>query len=355
MQTYIIAEAGVNHNGSLDIALELVDKAMESGADAIKFQTFTAENLVKKGAPQADYQKANMNLEQDQFEMLKKLELSRDDHFKLLCYCSQKKIDFISSPFDESSLDFLADSLKLKRIKLGSGEITNGPLLLKIAQRGLELILSTGMSTLGDIEIALGCLAFGYLKMDDQPSLENFLKTYAKPEALGILKRKVILLHCTSEYPAPIKDVNLKVIRTLSDVFGIPVGYSDHTQSTVIPGAAVVLGASVIEKHFTLDRRMTGPDHRASIEPKEFMDMVEGIREIEMALGGSRKIVAAKEWDNRNIVRKSLYAKRDIQKGDIFAMDKIIAKRPVGGISPMLFWNYIGQKAEKEYEADEAL
>ena len=355
MRTYIIAEAGVNHNGSLEIALELVDKAKEAGADAIKFQTFTAENLVKKDTPQADYQKANMNLEESQFEMLKKLELSKDDHFKLLSYCSQRKIDFLSSPFDDGSFEFLADSLKLTRIKLGSGEITNGPLLMKIAQRGIELILSTGMSTLGDIETALGCLAFGYLKIETQPTIEDFINVYSKPEALEILKKKVVLLHCTSEYPAPVKDVNLRVIPTLIDVFGIPVGYSDHTQSTVIPSAAVALGAEVIEKHFTLGREMKGPDHKASIEPDEFKSMVNNIRDVENALGGSRKIVTSMECGNRKLVRKGLYAKDKIKTGETITADNIMAKRPADGHSPMLFWTLIDKKAEKDYDPDDSI
>ena len=342
MGVYIIAEAGVNHNGSLQTALSLVDVAAEAGADAMKFQTFTAERLIRRNTPKAQYQKQTTGMEESQYEMLSRLELSLPDHEELLERCVERGIDFLSSPFDEESLDFLVDRLGLKTIKFGSGEITNGPLLLHAAKKNVSLLVSTGMSTLGEIETALSCLAFGYLGIQDSPSLDRFLQAYASPAGRGFLEKKVTLLHCTSEYPAPEEDVNLRAIGTLRSTFGLPVGYSDHTQGTIVAAAAAALGASVVEKHLTLDRTLPGPDHRASLPPDEFGRMVQQIRTVEKALGSTRKTVSSCEWDNRRLVRKSLAAKKAISQGEIIESEHLEAKRPGDGISPMEYWRLLG-------------
>jgi len=308
MSVYIIAEAGVNHNGSLDMALQLVDAAASTGADAVKFQTFRADRLVKRDAPKAEYQKQTTGTDESQYEMLQRLELPREAHFALLDRCAARGIDFLSTPFDEESLDFLADELGLKTIKLGSGEVTNGPLLLRAARKGVSVILSTGMSTLGEVETALSCLAFGYTKVDESPSLEAFLATYASDEGREALSRRVTLLHCTTEYPAPFEDVNLRSMLTMERAFALPVGYSDHTEGIAVSVAAVALGASVIEKHFTLDRALPGPDHRASLEPGKLAEMVRSVRQVESALGSGLKAPSPSERMNRKIVRKSLVA-----------------------------------------------
>lgn len=327
----IIAEAGVNHNGSLDLAKRLVDVAAEAGADFVKFQTFKAENLVTKDASKAEYQKKNLKEEDDsQLNMLKKLELSKSDHLELINYCRKKGIEFLSTPFDLESIDFL-HSLGLKIWKIPSGEITNYPFLRKIAQFNEEVIMSTGMCDADDVRAAMNALA------DNGQDLN-----------------KVTLLHCTTQYPTPMADVNLKAMCALKD-FAEHVGYSDHTKGIEIPVAAVALGADVIEKHFTLSRDLPGPDHRASLEPDELTAMVKAIRNVEKALGDGIKRVAETEKSNRNVARKSIVASRHINKGEILNDENLTAKRPGNGISPMR-WNEIaGTRAIRDFEVDDQI
>ncbi|MGI6493211.1 MAG: N-acetylneuraminate synthase [Pelotomaculum sp.] len=352
--TYIIAEAGVNHNGSLSMAKQLVNIAAEAGADAVKFQTFRTEELVSKTAPKAAYQQQTTSKFESQYAMLKKLELTEADHNELVSYCADKNIDFLSTPFDAPSVDLLADILGIRRIKISSGEITNAPLLLKIASTQKEVILSTGMSTLGEIERALEVLAFGYICNDEQtPSVEAFRQAYLCATGQEILQEKVTLLHCTTEYPAPFKEVNLRAMDTLQQAFGLPVGYSDHTPGIAVPIAAVARGAVMIEKHFTLDRNLPGPDHKASLEPEELKQMVQSIRQVEQALGTNRKMPTVSELANRTTARKSLVALKEIKCGEEYTVDNLGAKRPGNGLSPFYYWKMLGRRAARDYQIDE--
>ncbi len=355
MSVYIIAEAGVNHNGSPDMALRLVDAAAEAGADAVKFQTFKADSLVSKSAPKASYQKETTKSDESQHEMLRRLELNPSTHETLLERCRERGIDFLSTPFDQASLDFLVCDLRLKIIKLGSGEVTNGPLLFQAARHSVDIILSTGMSTLGEVEMALACLAFGYIGNDEPPSPEAFLAAFASPEGQDALRRKVTLLHCTTEYPAPFVDVNLRSMLTMRDAFGLRAGYSDHTEGIAVSVAAVALGASVIEKHFTLDRTLPGPDHRASLEPDELSELVHSVRQVEVALGKNVKAPSPSEWENRLIVRKSLVAARPIQKGESFTEANVTCKRPGTGVSPLDYWDVMGKTSLQGFKEDEGI
>jgi N-acetylneuraminate synthase len=352
---YIIAEAGVNHNGSVELAYQLIDLAIEAGANAVKFQSFHAENLACQNAPKAEYQTRLTGLNESQFEMLKTLELSETAQVNLYRYCQQKGISFLSSPFDLESADFLINKLNCSQIKIASGEITNLPLLFKVAKANRSIILSTGMSTLGNIETALGILAYGYLNptMNEYPSLHMCEQAFISNEGQQILQEKVSLLHCTSEYPAPYDEIHLRVIQTLGDVFGLTIGYSDHTLGTAVSIAAVACGAQIIEKHFTLDKSMQGPDHQASLEPKELISMVQGIRQVELALGNSKKIPTMSEIKNRSISRKSLVALKKIKKGDVFCEQNVGSKRPGHGVSPIYFSRVKNQIADRDYEKDE--
>jgi len=352
MSCFIIAEAGVNHNGSLDMAKQLVDVASEAGADAVKFQTFKADNLVRRFADKAEYQKRTTYADESQHEMLRKLELDEYEHLILIEHCKAYNIQFLSTPFDSISLNLLANRFDLPVIKIPSGEITNAPFLLQIAQTGKPVILSTGMSTLGEIENALGILAFGYLGWTC-PSLTAFFNAYISVDGQAILKAKVTLLHCTTEYPAPIEDVNLKAMDTLKNAFGLPVGYSDHTEGIAVPIAAVARGAAVIEKHFTFDRTLPGPDHMASIEPAELKQMVTAIRNVEQALGSARKYPAPSEQKNIVTVRKSLVASSAIKAGEYFTIDNLAAKRPGYGLSPMQYWELLNRNAKRDFAVDE--
>lgn len=333
MGAFIIAEAGVNHNGSLDLALQLVDAAASAKADAVKFQTFKAEKLVSRHAPKAAYQKANTAAAESQLEMIRKLELSESDHLVVLKRCKERGIMFLSTPFDQESMAFL-HSLNLPLFKIGSGEITNLPYLRAIAAYGLPLILSTGMSTLAEVRAALSAL-----------------------EQAGLDRGKVTLLHCNTEYPTPDADVNLKAMLTLQaafpDVAG--VGYSDHSQGFLACLAATALGATVIEKHFTLDRNLPGPDHKSSLEPAELAELVLSIRRIETMLGSGLKEPSNSERPNMIVARKSLVAARPIQKGEPFTPENISAKRPGNGLSPMLWDSVIGQAAPRDFEPDELI
>lgn len=351
--TYIIAEAGVNHNGSLDLAKQLIDVAEEAGADAVKFQTFKTEQLLCPNAPKADYQQKNTGATETQRDMIKRLELDEPAHEVLIRHCQQRNIQFLSTPFDLESVDLLAKRFDLPYIKVSSGEITNGPLLLKIAQTKKPVILSTGMSTLGEIETALGVLAFGYLAWAKKPSATAFQEAFASPEGQQRLQHNVTLLQCTTEYPAPFNEVNLRNMRTLQAAFHLPVGLSDHTEGVAIPIAAVAQGAVMVEKHFTLDRRLPGPDHKASLEPYELEQMIKCIRQVEQALGSPLKMPSWSEAKNRPIARKSIVAAGRINKGEIFTAANIAIKRPGTGMSPMRYWDLLGKAANRDYLPNE--
>lgn len=352
--TYIIAEAGVNHNGSLDMAIKLAEVAAEAGADAVKFQTFKADKLVSRLAPKADYQTRTTDADESQHEMIRKLELDDHAHEILIEHCKVCDIEFLSTPFDLESLELLAVRFDLTRIKIPSGDITNAPLLLKIAQTGKPVILSTGMSTLGEIEDALGVLAFGYVGKGN-PAIAAFREAYCSAEGQTTLHDKVTLLHCTTEYPAPFEDVNLKVMDTLKIAFSLPVGYSDHTEGIAVPIAAVARGAVIIEKHFTLDRSLPGPDHKASLEPAELKQMVTAIRVVEQALGTGRKCPTLSERKNIGVARKSLVAACTIRAGEPFTDENLTVKRPGSGLSPMKYWKLLGRKAAQNFSDDEEI
>ena len=352
--TYIIAEAGVNHNGSLDMAKKLVEVAAEAGADAVKFQSFKADKLVSRLAPKAEYQIKATDAGESQHEMLHKLELDTQTHNTLIGHCKACGIEFLSTPFDPESVDLLAKHYDLSCIKISSGDITNAPLLLKIAQTGKAAILSTGMSTLGEIEDALGVLAFGYLG-NTRPSLANFRAAYSSSEGKAAVKEKIKLLHCTTEYPAPFVDVNLRAMDTLISAFGLPVGYSDHTVGIAVPIAAAARGAAIIEKHFTLDQTLPGPDHKASLEPIELKQMVDAIRVVEQVLGSGRKHPAPSELKNVGVARKSLVAECAITAGEPLTVNNLAVKRPGNGLSPMQYWEVLGRKANRDFVADERI
>jgi N-acetylneuraminate synthase len=353
--TYVIAEAGVNHNGSLTLAKQLVDAAVFAGADAVKFQTFRAENLVTARALKAEYQQQTTGDNSFQLEMLQALELSEAAHHELQHYCQQQAIEFLSTPFDLLSLEFLVNQLNISCLKIASGEINNAPLLFAMAKTGKPVILSTGMSTLGDVEIALSILAFGYLHPEASPSLTQCQQAYSTSEGQGILRERVTLLHCTTEYPAPFDSINLRVLDTLHHSFGLSVGYSDHTVGIAVPIAAVAKGACVIEKHLTIDKNLAGPDHSASLEPEEFKQMVVAIRQIEQALGNHIKTPSFCEWKNREVARKSLVAGQQIKKGEVFTPENLTVKRPASGISPLHYWEYLGRSADRNYHTDELI
>ncbi|WP_097014069.1 N-acetylneuraminate synthase [Anaerocolumna aminovalerica] len=328
-KTYIIAEAGVNHNGDLNRAKEMIRVAQKAGADAVKFQTFVTENLVSVEAPKATYQRKTTGKEETQYQMLKKLELSFNNFRELKTYADEVGIDFLSTPFDEDSIDFL-NQLSMRFWKIPSGEITNKPYLVKISKTKRPIILSTGMSTMKEIEEAL-----------------EIFKDYNRED--------IILLHCNTEYPTPYSDVNLGAMKTLKDKFNVLIGYSDHTKGIEVSIAAVALGAVVIEKHFTLDKGLPGPDHKASLEPSEFTKMINSIRNIEKAIGDGVKKPSESETKNITIARKSIVAKRDIKKGEILTEANLAVKRPGNGISPMKWFDVLGKIAIHDFEKDEMI
>lgn len=354
-RTYIIAEAGVNHNGSLAMARKLIDAAAEAGADAVKFQTFRTEELVIDRAPKARYQKRSTGSAESQFQMLKKLELDGPTHRILVCHCRSRKIRFLSTPFDEESVRFLDKHIAIPLIKVPSGEITNAPYLLAVARTGKPIILSTGMSTLNEVRDALGVIAYGYAKKVSKPSNAAFRSAFRSSAGQRMLQSRVTLLHCTTEYPAPFVDANLRVMETLRAVFGLPVGLSDHTEGIAVSIAAAALGAAVIEKHFTLDRSLAGPDHSTSIEPPELHLLVKSIRSVEVALGNSIKRPTRSERNNLPVVRKSLVALKDIFSGERFTPDNLGSKRPGTGISPFRYWQMLGKRAGKDYHRNEMI
>jgi N-acetylneuraminate synthase len=354
MKIFIIAEAGVNHNGSIDLARQLIDAGAAAGADAVKFQTFKAEKIISRSAPKAQYQLQSTDARETQRDMVNQLELDQAAHQQLADYCREKAIEFMSTPFDLESIDLLVE-LGVVRIKIASGEITNAPLLLKIARTGLPVIMSTGMATLGEVETALGVLAFGYLGLAPRPSLPGFREAFGMPEGQEALKSKVALLHCTTEYPAPFAEVNLRAMDTMAAAFALPVGYSDHTPGIAVALAAAARGAMIIEKHFTLDQGLPGPDHKASLEPWELQSLVQNLRQVEVALGSPLKVSSPSELKNRDIVRKSLVAARSIRKGERFSEDNLTSKRPGNGTSPLCYWDWLGRPAEKDYQPDEII
>ncbi|WP_251963767.1 N-acetylneuraminate synthase [Salinibacter ruber] len=355
MSTYVIAEAGVNHNGSMDLARDLIEVAAEAGVDAIKFQTFQTEEVVTNDASKADYQSETTDARESQADMLRNLELGLDQHEAITEYCEECDVQFLSTPADVDSAQFLVDSFGVPRIKIGSGELTNGPFLLEVARLGKPVILSTGMGTLGEVEQALGVLAYGYVKKESRPEKMDLERAFASDEGQSALESNVTLLHCITEYPAPVEAANLRAMGTLEQAFGLPVGLSDHTMGTTVPTAAVARGATLIEKHFTLDRSLSGPDHEASLEPEELAEMVENIRCVESALGDPRKVPREPEWENRSAVRRSLVASKPIEKGDRFTTNNLAAKRPGGGISPMEYWKTIGKTSSKSYKKGELI
>jgi N-acetylneuraminate synthase len=354
-RSFIIAEAGVNHNGDIVNALKLIDVAAECGADAVKFQTFKASELVTNTAPKADYQTARTG-EDSHLEMLKKLELTEAEFLQTAEHCRKRGVLFMSTPFDEPSLSFLVRCTGMDRVKIPSGEICNGPFLLAVARTGLPCILSTGMSTLSDVETALGALAFGYTAPPDAPpSLKAFERFYSSGEGQIALRSNVMLLHCTTEYPAPPAQINLSVMETMRHAFGLPVGFSDHSVGIHLAAAAVAMGAAIIEKHFTLDRGMSGPDHVASLEPYELKTMVTNIREVESALGDGIKRPTAVEWPNREVARKSIVAARDITSDEVLTAEMLKFKRPGSSMSPMYYWELLGRKAGRAYRSNELI
>lgn len=354
-QSLIIAEAGVNHNGKLEMAIELVDCAAQAGADCIKFQTFDAKLLVSANAPKADYQTRRTDAEESQQEMLQRLQLSRSAHIEIMKRCAEQNVRFLSSPFDQTSLRLLTNDLGLKQIKLGSGELTNAPLLLDVARNDVEVILSTGMATLSEVEEALGVLAFGMMTTSEPNSRLDFAKALSNPAAWQTLAGRVTLLHCTTEYPAPVAETNLCAMDTLRSAFGLRVGYSDHTNGTAVSIAAIARGAEVIEKHFTLDRTLPGPDHIASLEPGELHALVRDIRAVESALGSGIKQPSASEMANRDVARKSLHAARQISRTTPIAPNDLAAMRPGTGISPMSYWDRLGTFASRDTQSGEML
>ena len=328
-KVFIIAEAGDNHNGDYDTALKLVDKAVEAGADCVKFQTFVTERVISKLAEKADYQKESTGTGESQYEMVKKLELSFEQFRQIKKYCEQKKIMFLSTPFDLESIDFLQE-IDIPFWKIPSGEITNLPYLEKIAHTGKDIIMSTGMCTIEEIQKAIDIL---------------------KKNGAG----KMTLLHCNTEYPTPYEDVNLRAMKTMAETFGVEVGYSDHTKGIEVPIAAAAMGAVVIEKHSTLDKNMPGPDHKASLEPDELKQMIQSVRNIEKALGSSEKKPSTSEIKNIDIARKSIVAKKAIKKGEELTEDNLDIKRPGNGISPMYWYDLLGTKAVKDFSEDELI
>ena len=352
---YVIAEAGVNHNSSIKLAKELIDIAKCAGADAVKFQTFIAEEEISVFADKAEYQKRNTDQNESQLEMVRKLEFSQSEFRQIAAYCREKEIDFLSTPFDLKSLCFLLHDIQLQTIKFSSGDITTGPLLLEAARNGVNIILSTGMANLSEIEYALGIFAFGYLGLREVPSRELFYEAYYSDKGQKILQKKVTLLHCTTEYPASVESVNLQAMHTMRQAFCISTGLSDHTKGIAVAVAAAALGAIVIEKHFTLDKELPGPDHKASLEPDELKYLVKCIREVEVAIGNARKVPANTELKNISVARKSLVAKRTIQAGEVFSEDNITFKRPGDGICPNDYWSVLGKTAQKIFQRDEAI
>ncbi len=355
VSTYVIAEAGVNHNGDPNLALELVDVAAHAGADAVKFQTFEPDEEVSATAPKADYQRRTTDANESQLDMIRRLKLRDDDFIKIASRCKEKGISFLSSPFDARSIDFLTKVIGVDTLKVPSGEVTNGPYLLAAAQTKCDLILSTGMANLDEVKAALSIIAFGSTDRKSHPSQEGFALAFDSNHGKQALRERVSLLQCTTEYPAPYSAVNLRAMDTLELAFGLPVGLSDHSDGIAIPLAAVGRGACIIEKHFTISKTLPGPDHQASLEPDDLRAMIAGIRQIDAAIGDGSKEPQACELGNMRVARRSLVARTAIRAGDRFTETNLCAKRPGAGQSPMLFWEMLDQTAKRDYAADDLI
>ena len=351
---FVIAEAGINHNGDLDLAMDLVGIAAEAGADAVKFQTYDAKELVISSAPKAPYQIDADASQESHIEMLARCQLDHEAHRVIKAHAEKLGLLFLSTAFDSGSLNFLINELDLDVLKIPSGEITNGPLLLQYAQSKRNLILSTGMSTLEEVEVALSVIAFG-LAGEGEPSREAFSAAFSSVEGQDALRSLVTMLHCTSEYPASLDSVNLRAMDTLYQTFELRVGYSDHTSGVIASLAAVARGARVIEKHITLNKSLPGPDQAASLDPKELQDLVRDVRAVERTLGSARKEPQFSEVENMAVARKSLIAKNIIEEGSLFSEHNIGAKRPGTGRSPMEYWELIGSFSTKNYKKDELI
>ncbi len=355
MSIIFIAEAGVNHNGDKDMAFQLIDAAVAAGADVVKFQTFDGAALASKDAPKAAYQNVTTDAAESQLEMLTRLALPKEWHFELKDYCQKQGIEFLSTPFDSGSLRFLVDDLGLETIKVPSGELTNGPFLLEIAKTRHRIFISTGMSNIDEVQDALGVLAFGLINASDAPSTKAFSSAFESENGQTALQKHVTLLHCTSAYPTPLEDANVSAMVTLRERFGLNVGFSDHTEGATASRTAAALGATIIEKHFTLDRELPGPDHKASLEPGELADLVRDIRAVNIALGDGIKTPRPSEIETIGVIRKSLVALTSIQKDDVLNSENVGAKRPGDGISPMRYWDEIGRVAKNHYKAGDKI
>jgi len=354
--TFIIAEAGVNHNGSIDLARKLVDAAVVAKADAVKFQSFVASSIVTTNAKKADYQIAQTGGQETQLEMLQRLELSHAQQRELFEYCKTSGIEFLSTPFDSESLKFLVSNLKLSTIKIGSGELTNAPFLLEVARCTDKIILSTGMSTIDEIELALGVVAFGMTTdKNSEASTAACKQALSSDAGRDVLKKQVTLLHCTTDYPTSPTDINLRAMVTLREKFDCRIGLSDHSAGTHIAVGAVAMGATVIEKHLTTSRDLAGPDHKASLEPDEFKRLVANIRDIEIAFGSAEKSATVNEQKNQQVARRSIVASKPIKSGDIFTTENIVVKRPGTGQSPFKYWDLLGTKSTRDIDENELI
>ena len=351
---YIIAEAGVNHNGQRDLAFALVDAAADAGADAVKFQTFDAKKLASTSAPKAAYQQRTTDAAENQLTMLQKLELPREWHVDLQTHARARGIEFLSTAFDHASLAFLVE-LGIPNFKIPSGELTNGPLLWQFARTGKPLIVSTGMSTLSEVEQGLAIIAHAFNHVAEPCSMEEVWKGWSRSAYRASLHERVTLLHCTSQYPTPFDEVNLRAMDTLAAAFGLPVGYSDHTEGILIPVAAVARGARVIEKHFTLDRTLPGPDHQASLEPGELGHMVRDIRALAVALGDGSKSPQASEWNTRSAARQLVVAARPIPAGTVLVREDLTTARTGQGLPATALWALVGQTARRAFASGEEI
>ncbi|WP_433692503.1 N-acetylneuraminate synthase [Herbaspirillum seropedicae] len=350
---YVIAEAGVNHNGDLELARRLVIAAAAAGADAVKFQTFDAKKLALSSAPKANYQKQTTDLAESQLDMLRKLELPREWHAELKTLAKMEGIEFLSTAFDTGSLNFL-EELDMPFYKVPSGELTNGPLLWQFARLGRPLIVSTGMATMSEVELALAVIAHAF-NADQEPLDESEIwQGWSQSEWRASLHGRVTLLHCTSQYPTPMSEVNLKAMQTLA-AFGLPVGYSDHTAGILIPLAAVAQGATLIEKHFTLDRTMPGPDHRASLEPDELTLMVRQIRDLQLAMGDGAKCPQPSEWNTRQAARQRVVAAAPIAAGSVISREDLTTARSAVGLPAMALWGLVGTKSARDVAAGDGI
>ncbi|OGW82880.1 MAG: N-acetylneuraminate synthase [Omnitrophica bacterium GWA2_52_8] len=353
---FIIAEAGVNHNGSVRTAKKMVDVALAAGADAVKFQTFITEHVLSKNTRKAAYQQKTTGKAESAWDMIKSLELTPREHMEIAAYCRRRGIEYMSTPFDLPSLDLLVRQIRVKRLKIPSGEITNAPLLVRAGQAHLPVLVSTGMANIREIKDALGAIAFGMISRESEtPSKARFNRAYHSPQGQKLLRRYVTVLQCTTEYPAPANAMNLRAMATMRQALLLPVGFSDHSLGIAAPIAAAALGAVVIEKHFTLNKKMPGPDQTASLDPKELREMVRGVRTVEAMLGTGVKAAFHCEQKNIPIARKSLVAARPIRTGERFTPENLMPKRPGSGVSPFQYWNYLGRKSKNTYREDDLI